>query len=244
MSNIIRDPSPGVFRKCEFTGFGQPAVATATQSEVLSPITSEAVQQFAVPEPEPAPPAVTEEELNAIREQARQAAYEDAYRSAYEQGLIEGRDAGYKELQETIAAEQQALQALAENMSQQFSAFTLQAEKDILALSLDIAEMILKTSLQLNPESILPVVRDAVAQIPVTQKNIEIQVNPDDATQVSEALLQGIQQLGWRVVADPNLSRGGCIIETPSNVIDASIETRWQQVQAAIHHSMNAAGAP
>ncbi|GGX49293.1 FliH/SctL family protein [Undibacterium squillarum] len=244
MSNIIRDPSPGVFRKWEFTGFGQPAISTATQSEVLSSITSEPAQQFAEPEPEPAPPAVTEEELNAIREQARQAAYEDAYRSAYEQGLIEGRDAGYKELQETIAAEQQALQALAENMSQQFSAFTLQAEKDILALSLDIAEMILKTSLQLNPESILPVVRDAVAQIPVTQKNIEIQVNPDDATQVSEALLHGIQQLGWRVVADPNLSRGGCVIETPSNVIDASIETRWQQVQAAIHHSMNAAGAP
>jgi flagellar assembly protein FliH len=244
MSNIIRDPSPGVFRKWEFTGFGQPAVASATQSEVLSPITSEPAQHFAEPEPEPAPPAVTEEELNAIREQARQAAYEDAYRSAYEQGLIEGRDAGYKELQESIATEQQALQALAENLSQQFNAFTLQAEKDILALSLDIAEMILKTSLQLNPESILPVVRDAVAQIPVTQKNIEIQVNPDDATQVSEALLQGIQQLGWRVVADPNLSRGGCVIETPSNVIDASIETRWQQVQAAIHHSMNAAGAP
>ena len=58
MSNIIRDPSPGVFRKWEFTGFGQPAVATATQSEVLSPITSEAVQQFAVPEPEPAPTEV------------------------------------------------------------------------------------------------------------------------------------------------------------------------------------------
>ena len=39
---------------------------------------------------------------------------------------------------------------------------------------------------------------------------------------------------GWRIVEDTQVTRGGCRVETASNQIDATAETRWQRIAAAL----------
>ncbi len=39
-----------------------------------------------------------------------------------------------------------------------------------------------------------------------------------------------LAQAGWRFISDPQLTRGGCKIETPENLIDATYESRWARL--------------
>ena len=38
----------------------------------------------------------------------------------------------------------------------------------------------------------------------------------------------------WMVVEDASLLRGGCRIETSAGEIDATLQTRWQKLSAAL----------
>jgi flagellar assembly protein FliH len=92
----------------------------------------------------------------------------------------------------------------------------------------------LKTALNVRPELIVPLVREAIHYLPTLQQPALLHLNPDDALLIAHHMGDEISTAGWRVIDDPHMDRGGCRIETASNQIDATMQTRWQRIASAL----------
>lgn len=168
------------------------------------------------------------QKASEILEQARDAA-EDIRRRAYDEGYTEGKEQGSRDaLEEYQSKLDEAVQSAAELVH------TAQAQRSALIGSLgDVLTELVMTAL----DSLLhrP---DAAAHADVTalvdqlledvrSADVEVRVHPDDyADVVSRCKIRfdgTTQQV--MVVPDNAVTRGGCIVVTGSEEIDASLET-------------------
>ncbi|CAM2009788.1 FliH/SctL family protein [Acanthopleuribacter pedis] len=154
-------------------------------------------------------------------------------RDAYEKGLEEGRKTG------EIMADQQLQQMLnhyqfALTQIDQMRALLLdQMQLDVLDLVWHTAQKVLKAELKSNPQSILPMIKDAIHTLK-HRRNITIFLNPVDHTFINS--LSENERQSWlgtsvHLEIDPQLSRGGFRIDTVAGELDARIEVQFQQLQ-------------
>jgi flagellar assembly protein FliH len=178
----------------------------------------------------PAPNYPTEEELAAIREEARQQGYDAGFKAGHDDGVAQALD-------EQRAATEQALAPVRE-IADNFSAALREADQaisnEVLELALHLAKGMIKTALRVKPELILPVVREAIEYLPVLQQPALLILNPEDAAVVREGIAEELDKGGWRVIDDPTIERGGCRVDTASNQIDATVASRWQRLSLAL----------
>ena len=73
----------------------------------------------------------------------------------------------------------------------------------------------------------------SVRDLPPFNQGARIRLNPEDAHLIGKHLgAEGGTH--WVIIEDPSIARGGCRIETPNCEIDATLETRWQKLTAAL----------
>ncbi len=168
----------------------------------------------------------TIEQISAIEEQSRQEGYEAGRAEGLAQGLAEGRAAA--------ALETARLHSLADAFSTEVGKADETISQQVLDLSIDLARAMLKSALAVQPERVIPIVREAVRYLPTLQQPAMLYLNPDDAVLVQEKIGDELTKMGWQLTADAQLEAGGCRVETASNQIDASLPTRWQRLTAAL----------
>ena len=168
----------------------------------------------------------TVDEIVRIREQARL--------EGYAAGQAEGRAAGLSEGRSEAAAEIARLQQIAETFGTEVARADELIAQDLLNLSLDLANAMLKTARVVRPELVIPIVREAIHYLPTLHQPALLYLHPDDALLVKNYMGEELVQAGWRLAEDAHLERGGCRVETASNQIDASSSTRWQRLAAAL----------
>lgn len=160
----------------------------------------------------------TADEIQRIQQQA--------YQEGFAAGIKDGRAEG-----QSIAQQMQALMAeLNESMQQ----FEIAMAQEIMDLSLDIARQMVRSALEVNPELVLAVVREAIESLPQVNQNPILSLHPQDAQLVREMLAHEYRENVWRVVDDAQMERGGCRVETSAAEIDANMEGRWQRIVAAL----------
>lgn len=164
----------------------------------------------------------TIDEITAIQEQARQEGYQAGHAEGYAHG------------QQKAAEEAQRLHALAGAFAAEVNQADALISQQLLELALDLARAILKTSLAVQPELVLPIVREAVRYLPSLQQPALLTLHPDDAALVTEKMGSELEKSGWQIAIDAHLERGGCRVDTASNQIDATLPTRWQRLTAAL----------
>lgn len=173
-------------------------------------------------------------QLAQMREEARQ----QGYAAGLEQGHAEGFEAGRAEGFEASRAKVEHEAAVLREVANAFSAEVAQASAttadEMLDLALDLAKAMLKTALKVRPELVLPVVGEAIRYLPSLQQPALLVLNPEDAPIVRHHLEDELDKSGWRIAEDPNMERGGCRVETPSNQIDAAASVRWQRLAEAL----------
>jgi flagellar assembly protein FliH len=169
---------------------------------------------------------VSEEELAAIREAARQ--------QGFAQGMAQGHAAGLDIGRVDSAQEMLHLQQIAEAFGSEIARANEVIANEMLDLGLDLAKAMLKTALDVRPELVLPVVAEAIRYLPSLQQPALLFLHPEDARLARDFIGEELSKAGWRVSEDVNLDRGGCRVETPTNQIDGSIQTRWQRIAAAL----------
>lgn len=172
----------------------------------------------------------TVEEIEQIREQARQEGYaaglEESRQQGYAQGLEQGR--------EQARLEAATLCQIAAELSREMAKADETIAQDVLALSLDVAKAILKTALSVQPQLILPAIREAIHYLPTLQPQAQLILHPEDASIVIQYMGDDLGKAGWRIIGDEQMERGGCRVETSSNQIDVSMATRWQRIAAVL----------
>lgn len=240
--------APPAFKRWEMTSFGdeRPSVLAqreAEQREIdaanarieaeqrVQAVLEEQQEQIEMGPPLP-PPIVypTVEELEQIREEARQDGYDEGHAAGHADATEEVK----KVADEALKQELQKVQVLADNFSTALQDADQLIANEVLDLALQLAKGMLKNALQVKPELILPIVRDAIEYLPSLQQPALLVLHPDDAPTVRAGLGEELDKGGWRVIEDPSVGRGGCKVDTASNTIDASAAARWQRLSHAL----------
>ncbi len=168
----------------------------------------------------------TIEKIAAIEEQARQEGYDAGHAEGREKGLTEGR--------EEAARETARLRDLADTFSTEVKKADESISEQVLDLSLDLARALLKTSLTINPELVIPIVREAVRYLPALHQPAMLYLNPSDMVLVQDKIGDELTKTGWQIASDTQLEPGSCRVDTAHNQIDASLATRWQRLTTAL----------
>lgn len=149
----------------------------------------------------------------------------------HRQARDEGYQNGYAEGKKKAAQENQRLAALLEALEQQVDT---QVAQELLDLALDISRQMLHQALKVQPELLLGVVREAIGTLPHYNQGAHLVLHPEDAALVRERMGEQLEHSGWNIFEDDRIERGGARIETANSQIDATLESRWNRVVAAL----------
>lgn len=161
---------------------------------------------------------------------AEAAKVRNVHQLAYETGRADGlREAAAK-----AAVDAQSFAALIESLRRQNLETKHLLADDLLGLALEIARQMTAQSLAANPEGIVAVVQDALARTLQPAAQATITLNPADAALVQSQLGETLAAGCWRIVEDPRMARGGCMLNTLASELDATLATRWRRITAAL----------
>ena len=209
------------------------------------PIVSEGDTPTVVPVAENLMP--TAESIQEIQEQAYKEAYEAAFQKAeaegleqgkktgYEQGLAEGKKEGYDlgmaEGQEVIKLKSDQLSEIFSVLQAPLEQLDKEVEDELMFLVMIVARHVIRREVKQDPSHVIAAVRQAVGLLPVSARNIQVQLNPEDAALIRDSLSVDEEHgQRWRIIEDPMLSRGGCNVETDYSRIDATVEARINMI--------------
>jgi flagellar assembly protein FliH len=170
----------------------------------------------------------TAKRIREIEQQAHAQGYALGRREGHEQGLRAGRLAARTEAAPMIAR----LRALFDALAKPIDALDAELERDVVDLAILIARHLVRRELKTRPGEIVGVVREAIAQLPSAARSPRIRLNPDDAELVRSALSLEDAGVPWRIDADPLMTRGGCMVETTTSFVDATVEGRLAAIVA------------
>lgn len=226
-------PSPAVDR-----AIGATAPLSAWQRWEMSAIAEAALA--AVPDTlQPLAPVVLmdEAELALLRLQAQRDGEAAGHLLGYAQGQAQGRAEGHAAATAAVHEQAEQLRELTVALPAALRSAEREVANDLLALALDIARQVLGQALTLDPQAILLVVRELLQAEPALTGNPQLVLHPDDAALVKEHLAEDLHAAGWRVRTDAQEKRGGCRVLAVSGERDASLDTRWERVAAALARS-------
>lgn len=160
--------------------------------------------------------------------------FEATRKDAYNKGMQEGFAAGMAQAKELAQADRAQFATLMNAFSEALENSDEQIAEDVLSLALDIAKSMLKVKLNVDKKVLLPVVLDAIHYLPQIQRPARILVHHEDVHLLREHMADDIANDHWQIHEDSSIERGGCLVETGANQVDATNATRWKRITEAL----------
>ncbi|MFA7668488.1 MAG: flagellar assembly protein FliH [Burkholderiaceae bacterium] len=195
-------------------------------------------------------PADVLAEIQSLRAAAQQRGHAEGYaaghaqghtaglQEGHEEGQRQGYDAGFSagqaEGMEVARQEAEKLHQIVQACAQSISDIEATTGDALLSLALSVAEQVLRSTLNTEPERILDLIHDVLQLDGSHQGLLKLRLNPADVDMVERYLQQDATVAQWRLQSDPSIERGGCIVETALGNIDATLQTRWQRVVSTL----------
>jgi len=172
----------------------------------------------------------------------------DVLRQALQESEARGYQAGLAKAQ---AESQVSLDALNARVAQLDSILQLlgqplqqldgEVEKELLHLTLAVGKQLARRELRVDPTQVIGIIRESLAQLPASARDVRIHLHPEDAVTVRERLAEPTNERAWAIVEDPTLSRGGCMVRTENSQIDVRLDSR---INAIIANALGEERAP
>lgn len=160
--------------------------------------------------------------------------FDEMRKKGYAKGMQEGFAVGMAEAKERVLEDQQRLVAMLAAFDDALEKSDEQIADDVLSLALDIAKAMVKVKLNVDHSVVLPVVMDAIHYLPHIQRPARILLHHDDVHLLREYMADEISSEHWQIHEDHNVERGGCIVETGTNQVDATNTVRWKRISEAL----------
>ena len=188
-------------------------------------------------QPEPRPTAVEIDALIQERvksfEERYQTEREAAYRAGFEDGRKQGIKLGRAEAKEVIDSFAGAVDVILERQK----ALVQENEAALVNLAVEVARRIVGAAAETRREPVLLAASDCLGYLR-DRTRVTVKVNPQELEWVKEARkewLEAVEGIGTLTVqADPEIARGGCVVETDAGDVDARIEERLAMLHAAL----------
>ncbi|MGC3979892.1 MAG: flagellar assembly protein FliH [Steroidobacteraceae bacterium] len=158
---------------------------------------------------------------------------EEVEKIAWEEGYAKGQAAGLAAAEKDIKRRNAELDQRAKQfddvlrtLASPLEQLDAEVETQMVTLAFAIAKHIVRRELREDPAQVIAVVREAVNQLPLAQRNVRVHLHPLDAAIVRERLAEPQSERAWTLVEDPVMARGGCRVSTENAQINARLETR------------------
>lgn len=163
------------------------------------------------------------EEIIKKAQAEREAFVEAARREGFARGYQEGYDQG---LQEANLIKEQAENLLVE-ARKAYRAVMVQAEPNLLELSILIAEKIIKRQVALAPDTVKTLAAELLKEVHAGE-TFFLYVHPSEAKLLEEARQELVEAapagVALHIIPDKSITPGGCRLETDTGYYDATIE--------------------
>jgi flagellar assembly protein FliH len=172
-------------------------------------------------------------EREKIRERARQ--------EGFERGLAEGREAAANAERERLSKEAaplgDVLRAAAAAIGGKRAELAASAERELVRLSVRIAEKIVKAEVARGPRVALDNLRRAIA-LAVRRREVRVRLNPADLEAVEKFLpelrREAVDLGDVALEADPAVARGGAVVVTPEGAVDADLRSQLDEIERGL----------
>ena len=145
------------------------------------------------------------------------------------QAWEEGRKEGYQAGMDQIHKKGEQLLGMFRFMERPLEELDDTVISQLTEVALTVMRLLLKKECAVDATHIQGVIQEAVEFLPVKSRDIKIRLNPADM-----ALLQhsgiSFDEEHSSYISDPSVTQGGCKVESDQSHIDATMETRIQQM--------------
>ena len=138
------------------------------------------------------------------------------------------------QLQQEFAERGARLDEIIQTLEQPLLDLDQEVQDQLVTLALAVARQIVYRELRTQPEEIITVVREALAALPSSQRDLHLHLHPEDAPLVRSAVTLGNEERSLRINEDSTLTRGGCRIASEVSRIDATVEERLNRAIARL----------
>ena len=167
-------------------------------------------------------------------EELQKRAFDEGFARGKKEGFEYGRNEALAEGRKAMQANVERIDALLATLNTPFLKLDEQVEQELVALVISIVRQLVRREVRTDPGQIIGVVREAMAILPVASRNVQLFLHPEDAHLVREIYSLSETELGWRIVEDPVMARGGCKVITETSQIDATLESRLSALIAPL----------
>ncbi|RMG40491.1 MAG: hypothetical protein D6719_10830 [Candidatus Dadabacteria bacterium] len=167
--------------------------------------------------------SLEEEELEKIKQEAYEA----------------GHAAAIAELEEQAKSDREAqaerIATFLQDLKTQIEEGRKEVEKLALEFSLNVAKKIIDTAVEINPEYIVQIIREAISQAGSAAIK-RILVSPEDLEFIE---LVGLKERlpeyegDWNFEADSSI-HSGCVVETTAGQIDYQLDQAWERIKEEV----------
>ena len=192
--------------------------------------------------------AQARQRAEAEQEEIRAGARDEGYREGYAQGIAKAMDDSVRDREATAARLEKEVQAFLEKASLAREEMLLQTREELLELCLSIAEKVVRVSLKSSSEVIVRMIQTATERMK-RQEWVHIYISGCDARQlakISPALTGTLGALSQHIKVVPmgDDEGGTCIVETPEEIVDASVSTQMSHIRDVLHDQMGSQWIP
>ena len=176
------------------------------------------------------------------QEEIRAGARDEGYRDGYAQGTAKAMGDAVRDREATAARLEKEVQAFLEKASLAREEMILQSRAELVELCLAIAEKVVRVSLKSSSEVIVRMIQTATERMK-RQEWVHIYISGCDVRQLSKispALTTTLGALSQHIKIIPmgDGEDGTCIVETPEEIVDASVSTQMSNVRDVIRDQM------
>jgi flagellar assembly protein FliH len=202
------------------------------------------------PKPDAANVTLTVEQIENMQKQAYDEAFAQGQKEGYdkgfqegetkgydqgfEQGKAEGSKKGYEENLHLLRKQAADFVSLLESLSEPFKELDQAVEKELVDLSIGIANQLIRREIKIDPGQIVAVIREAVNALPIASQKLTLRMHPEDAELVRSSLALDDISPPWNIIEEPLITRGGCKVETETSNIDVTVENKLATIVTTI----------
>ena len=178
----------------------------------------------------------------AEQEQIRAGARDEGYRVGYAEGTAKVMEDAARDREATAARLEQEVQTYLEKADMAREEMILQTREELLDLCIAVAEKVVRVSLRSSSEVIVRMIQTATERLK-RQEWVHIYISGCDSrqlAQISPTLTTALGALSQHIKVVPmgDGEDGTCIVETPDEIIDASVSTQMSNIRDILHDQL------
>lgn len=153
----------------------------------------------------------------------------DPWQSSYDLGRIDGEKALSEQLLKQRAETHELFQGLMTSLRQAVPQVVHDTESMMISLALEVAQKLV-ADMPISVAMVEAAVQDALGQVEGTAQ-VTVRLHPADLELLQNAhsslLLAGEGANDFRFLGSPEVTRGGCLVQTRFGMVDARRETKF-----------------